>query len=313
MEGQSLDVEQREGKAGRYLGILALLVATVIWGSTFVMTQSVLGQAGPFTVTALRFLFGLAVLCPFAYRQGFQAKLTVKPTFLAFGLTGVALYFGLQNLGLVFTSAGNAALIQAGIPAATAIISFIFLKERIPLRRLVGMTLAIAGVALVSSTPGTVSGGRPVLGNLLIVGSVFAYGAYTVQGRCLRNQHYAATVTTSASFVTGLFLLIPVAVIEMCLTGLPKISLTGWLTLIYLGVIGSGLTLFLWNYALRFVEATVAGLYVNLIPVVGLAFAWLGGEHVHVVQLIGGGMAIIGVLIGDVVVGQRSSGEVRKE
>jgi drug/metabolite transporter (DMT)-like permease len=264
-----------------------------------VVTQSVLGQAGPFTVTALRFVIGLAVLFPFAFRQGFRANLTVKPTFLAFGLTGVALYFGLQNLGLVFTSAGNAALIQAGIPAATAIMSLVFLQESIPLRRLIGIALAVAGVIMVSSTTATVAGGRPLLGNLLIVGSVIAYGAYTVQGKILRNQRYAATVTTTASFAAGLFVLVPAAVVEVCISGLPKISLMGWLALLFLGVIGSGMTLFLWNYALRFVDATVAGLYVNLIPVFGLAFAWIAGEHVGSVQLVGGGMAVAGVLLGD--------------
>jgi drug/metabolite transporter (DMT)-like permease len=47
-------------------------------------------------------------------------RFVVESTFVLFGLTGVVLYFGLQNLGLVFTSAGNAALIQAGVPAVAA-------------------------------------------------------------------------------------------------------------------------------------------------------------------------------------------------
>jgi drug/metabolite transporter (DMT)-like permease len=286
---------------GRYRGILALLCATLIWGSTFVVTQSVLGEAGPFTVTVLRFLIGFVVLSPFAYRQGFRAKLTVKPTFLAFGLTGVALYFGLQNLGLVFTSAGNAALIQAGIPAATAIISFLFLKEHIPFRRILGIGLSVTGVILVSSS--SPSGGQHALwGNLLVVGSVLAYGTYTVQGKALGTQAYPATVTTTAGFMSGLFFLIPVAVVEIGISGFPKLNWIGWLVLIYLGVFASALTLFLWNYALQFIEASVAALYVNLIPVVGLFFAWVAGEPTGAIQLIGGAIVVAGVLIGDIAI-----------
>ena len=80
------------------------------------LTKVLLEEADPFFVTAGRFLIGFVVLAPFAYSQGFRMRLAVEPTFVFFGLTSVVLYFGLQNLGLVFTSAGNAALIQAGVP-----------------------------------------------------------------------------------------------------------------------------------------------------------------------------------------------------
>jgi drug/metabolite transporter (DMT)-like permease len=127
----------------RRLAVLALLVAVLIWSSTFVVTKVLLEEVDPFAVTAGRFLIGFMVLAPFAYRQGFRMRLTVEPTFVLFGLMGVVLYFGLQNLGLVFTSAGNAALIQAGVPAAAAVLVVLFLRERISLRRLSGIVLSV--------------------------------------------------------------------------------------------------------------------------------------------------------------------------
>ncbi len=60
----------------------------------------------------------------------------------------------------------------------------------------------------------------------------------------------------------------------------------------------SGLTIFLWNYALRHVPASAAALYVNLIPVVGLGFSVLVGETVGAEQLLGGTLAVAGVLLG---------------
>ena len=60
------------------------------------------------------------------------------------------------------------------------------------------------------------------------------------------------------------------------------------------------MTLFLWNYALRFVDAGVAALYTNLIPVVGLAGAYWLGEPVTAAQLLGGALAVLGVLLGEV-------------
>ena len=83
----------------------------LIWSSTCAVIKAFLKEADPFAVTAGRFFPGFIVLTPLAYCQGFQMRLAVEPTFVLCGLTGVVLYFGLQNLGFVFTSAGNAALI----------------------------------------------------------------------------------------------------------------------------------------------------------------------------------------------------------
>lgn len=285
---------------GRRLSVLALLVTMAIWGSTFVVTKAVLAEAGPFVVTVARFGIGLGVLLPFAYRRGFRLRLALEPTFLLFGLTGVALYFGLQNLALVFTSAANAALISAGVPVAAGVLAFVFLREPIPPRRLVGIALSVLGISLVSGTMPTGSGSQTLLGNVFMLLAVLAYGAYAVQGRALRSgEPYPAAVATAASFTAGLLFLLPLAAGEVLLIGAPHLDSQGLFVLIYLGVAASALTMFLWNYALRHVPASAAALYINLIPVVGLGFALLWGETVGVTQLVGGTLAVAGVLLGD--------------
>jgi drug/metabolite transporter (DMT)-like permease len=68
---------------------------------------------------------------------------------------------------------------------------------------------------------------------------------------------------------------------------------------VYLEVAASALTMFLWNYALGHLATGAAALYINLVPVVGLGTALLFGERVGAVQLIGGALAVAGVLLGD--------------
>jgi drug/metabolite transporter (DMT)-like permease len=271
-----------------------------VWGSSFVVTEVVLDEAGPFAVTWLRFGLGLLVLLPFAYRRGFRLRLALEPAFLLFGLTGVALVYGLQTMALVFTSAANTALISAGVPVAAAVLARVFLKERIPPARLLGIGLSVLGVGLVSgATPGGDTG-AVLLGNALMVGCVIAYGAYAVQGRALRGvQRYPAVVTTAASFAAGLLFLLPLAVGEVVLFGAPELGAQGWVVLVYLGVAASALPIFLWNYALGHVPASAAALYINLVPVVGLGSALLVGERVGAAQLLGGALAVAGVLLGD--------------
>jgi len=275
-----------------------------IWGSSFVVTKLVLGQAGPFAITALRFGLGLMVLLPFAYRRGFRFRLALEPAFLLFGLTGVALVYGLQTLALVFTSAANTALISAGVPAVAVVLARVFLKEAIPPARLLGIGLSVLGIVLVSgATPsGADPSGTVLLGNALMVGAVVAYGAYAVQGRALRGVGgHPAVVATAASFAAGLLFLIPLAAGEAILFGAPELGARGWLVVAYLGVVASALPIFLWNYALGHVPASAAALYINLVPVVGLVSALLFGERVDAAQLVGGTLAVAGVLLGDAV------------
>src|SRR5215471_16113687 len=122
--------KQREGMR-RNRGRIALVLTIVIWGSALVVTKSLLQEMGPFTVGVLRFLIAWVLLAPFAFRQGYRLRLSVRPTFQLFGLTGIALYIAMTNLGLVFTSASSAALVQASIPAVTTLLSVLVLKERV--------------------------------------------------------------------------------------------------------------------------------------------------------------------------------------
>ena len=66
------------------------------------------------------------------------------------------------------------------------------------------------------------------------------------------------------------------------------------------------MTLFLWNYALRYVEASAATVYVNLIPVVGLILALALGETTSVLQILDGIIAVSGVLLSEAAVRKES-------
>jgi drug/metabolite transporter (DMT)-like permease len=67
------------------------------------------------------------------------------------------------------------------------------------------------------------------------------------------------------NFAAGLMFLLPLAAGEAWFVGPPDLSLRGWVIPLCLGVVASALTLFLWNYALRYVEASAATVYINLI------------------------------------------------
>lgn len=95
--------------------------------------------------------------------------------------------------------------------------------------------------------------------------------------------------------VIRLLFIVPLAVVEAFVVPPPDLSPLGVAALVYLGVAASAATFLLWNFALNAVGASVAGTFVNLIPVFGLAFALIAGESISAVQLAGGAAVALGV------------------
>jgi drug/metabolite transporter (DMT)-like permease len=106
-------------------------------------------------------------------RRGGITAVSRAPTVAVLGATGVAAYCGLQNLGLVTTRAGTAAVLQAALPIATSAIAGLWLGERLTRGLLAGLALATIGVALVASQ----AAAEASPGAALIATGVVAYAA----------------------------------------------------------------------------------------------------------------------------------------
>ncbi|NPV40839.1 MAG: DMT family transporter [Anaerolineae bacterium] len=281
-------------------GKLAMYVTLFIWGTTFVTSKMVLQNMAPLQLTFIRFLIGFLLLAPFAARQGFRLRQVFEWKYLLFGLTGTTLYYALQNVGMTFTSVSSTSLILASVPALTTLLAVIFLKERLERRQVLGIALVTIGVALISLNdflrPGSASGSNPRLGNLLILCSALAWAVYTIQGR--RMNDVPALVATAAGMGAGALLLIPFMGWEIAARGLTlDVGWMTWLGVLYLSVAASGLTSFLWNYTLHYFSASEASAYINLVPIIAVATGIFYGERPPLVQILGGALAIAGVLL----------------
>jgi len=276
-------------------GLAALVITVLIWGSTFVVTKLALRAWAPLQLSVARFLIAYAVLLLPARRRGYSWRMLRDPVYLRFGLTGVALFFGLQNLGLLWTTAASASFIHAGTPAIIVLVAAALLEERMRRLQYIGVGLAVAGAMLVAGAGGpNGEGAMSILGNALLVGSAVAWAFYTVDGRRLGVDHDPLVITT-ASIGCGLLILVPLAVAEISWAGSPKWDPIALGAVLYLGVAASAMTLYLWNAALRTVSAGVAASFINLVPLVGAALAVVAGEHLTLQQAAGGVLALGGV------------------
>jgi drug/metabolite transporter (DMT)-like permease len=284
--------------ANRALALTMLVLLMLVWGTTYISVKSVILETTPLMLACLRFFCASAVLVPLALMRG-SFKALPKPlpigTLLLMTLCGYVLYFVAFNYALVYTSAVQGALIQALLPAAVAAAAAIFLRERLSARRIIGIALSIAGVMLVVRYgQGDTNARNPVLGGILMASTVVFWAIYTVLAKRLAKADQIA-MTAFSTFIAGV-LLVPLVFIDLHGAPIPPLSTTAWAHVAYLGLFASGAAFVVYNLALRDLDASAVGVWMNLVPIVGMAAAVLFlGETLNPWQIVGGAVALIGM------------------
>lgn len=271
----------------------------LIWGLTFIATKIALREFPPFQLSVARLALAWLVLYPFARREGLRLRSMLQPELLWLGLTGVALFYGFETIGMQYTSAASGSLFQAALPCLTAFFSFLFLKEKLSRMQFAGIALSILGVILITLTGALHLEGDSLLGSLLVLVSLLSWVAYTILGKRM-TLRYSSLVITTATMGAGLLFLLPFGGIELAVVGAPHPTLAGWSAFLFLSLGGSAAAYYFWNHALQFMDANTASPFINLIPVVGLIAALLWGEPVSIFQLAGGALAIAGVWLSSI-------------
>lgn len=280
----------------RTRSIVLLLLTMVAWGSTFVVTKELIRFWPPFTLALVRVAIGSLVLLPLALARHRRAVRLPWRTILFMGLIGVALYYIAFNVAMLYTSASQGALVQSCIPAMTALVAVVWLRERASLLRWLGIALSVIGVMIVFS--GNAAGGSSsaLLGNALMFASVVCWAIYTSLAK--RVAGFDSLVITVCVTGTGAVLLLPLSVYEIATAGLQPLPPVGWLGVLYLGGVASGVAYLLYNASLRHLDASEVGVYTNLIPVVGvLTGVVMLGEPLSMRAIVGGAVVMSGVWI----------------
>jgi len=283
---------------GRALSIALLVLVMLMWGGTYVVTKAGVDELPPMLFALLRFGIASLLLVPLALVRGGWARLP-RPipwrTLLLMGLTGVGLYYIGFNLALTYTTASQGALIQSSIPAITAVMAMVWLRERLSRQRVLGIVLAVVGVLLIVARASPDASARsPLVGNLLMFGTVLLWGVYTILAKQVADVDIIA-ITASVA-VIGTIMLVPAALIEAAGRPLPSISSASWLRIFYLGALASAVGYLLYGRALRDLDASLVGAFVNLAPVIGVVSGVvLLGEAIAPIAILGGALVLVGV------------------
>lgn len=256
---------------------LIALFTVFVWGVTFVSTKVLLVDFTPLWILLLRFAAGFLVLC--ALRPHIL-RLHVKHhelLFAAAGATGIAAYYLLENVALVFTTATAVGVIVAAAPLFTALLQAALGDcSALRPRFFLGFCVAMAGLALVStgSEPAGMAGqaaGEPThLGDGLALLAALVWAVYSVLVKKIADLGYETVAATKRTFIWGLAFIIPATLLAG--GSFPAVSSlaspVNFANLLFLGAIASAACFVTWGVAAKHLGPATSTTYIYLVPAI---------------------------------------------
>ena len=285
--------------AARWPVILMLVAAMALWGGTWPVGRVVSVSVNPWTAALLRFAMAGAVLVPICMLQGgMRVRPALVPQLFLLGASGIFGYSFLFFTGLKSTDASRAGLIVACTPACIALCAAIIARRKPPALAMLGILISLFGVSFIVShgNPLTLLRGDVRPGDLMILGCVFCWTAYTLLARRVMLE-VPPLVAVTWSCLTGAALILPFAIHAGFTREIQHIDRKVWAGLVYLGVPATSLAYFGYYHAIHRIGGVASGIFINLVPLFALLFGWLFlGEILHANELTGGMLVIAGVV-----------------
>jgi len=292
-------------------------------GCYVALTKPLVAAIPVFLLAWLRFGIAAVAMAPWLRKTGVEVPITRQTRGLLFleSFFGNFLFTLCMITGVSLTSAVSAGVIMAAIPAAVAVFSWIFLKEKANARTWWAIALAVAGIALLALAPGhpgahgteadgnslSTEGSRSLIGHLLLVAAVLCEASYAVIGKKLTAALPPKRITAIIN-LWGLALSTPMGIYMALQFDFAAVASGMWWLLLLYALAASMWTVWLWMTGLRTVPASQSGIFTVLLPVsAALTGVLLLGESLQPLQLLALGIALASVLVATVPVPGRAA------
>jgi O-acetylserine/cysteine efflux transporter len=251
--------------------LLALLVASGLWGGAISGTKYGLRGFGPVTLLSVELVAATAVLWVALLVRGYRPpRRWWLPALL--GLLEPALAYLGDTVGLSMTSAVNGALLNGLESALVVVLAALLLRESITPAAALAVTVAAGGLLVLAGAGG---GRGSTAGDLFVAGGVLSASLYTIVAKRFGDDSDALSLTTWQFTVATLVTLgVSAAAWGTGSESLPAaVAPRFWLAAALVGVAGFGISFLLFNTVISRVDAGQAAVVLNLIPVFALLSA----------------------------------------
>lgn len=274
--------------------LAAIAVTLLCWASAFAGIRASLVAYTPGQVALLRFLVASAVLALYAAitRMPLPKKQDLSAIAIL-GFLGITAYHLLLNYGEVTVTACAASLLVNTAPIFTALLAIAFLKERLSLRRWIGIAVSFTGVVLI--TGGEAKGLSFDWGALLILLSAVCISVWMILQKPYLKKYTPVQLTSYIIWVGTIFL---VPFLPSLIKAVPTAPFSATIAAVYLGVFPSAIAYATWAYVLAQISASRAATLLYFVPVLAIIVAWVWLQEVPtVLSLIGGAIVLSGIVL----------------
>lgn len=281
------------------------LTAMALWAGNVIVSKLAAGIIAPPAITFYRLVVAVALMSVFIALPAWRNHKAVKqalPKLLFLGFLSMAFYQCLSYWAANTSTATNMAIITALTPLATLLMSTLVLRDRPTPVMLLGAAIALTGTLYLvgqGHIARLLQGGWHV-GDLLMLAAVSSYALYSVLLRYWKLalpawQSTYLQALAALAFMTPMMLFVPGGQAQFSGQSLPLV--------LYAGILASVALPFCWIKGIEYLGPNRCSMTMNLLPVftAGLAVAILD-ERLHTYHLIGGGMALLGVVLSQLLV-----------
>jgi len=281
---------------------LKLIFVQLLWSGVFIAGQLAVASQPPILTAFIRNLISsfclIAVLCYVSPAKKFS--LPPRSTYfvlILMGLFGVLIYNSLVYMGLNKTTAASASLLIPTIqPCITAFLSNWLGKESVSFKQKIGFILGLTGAGAILTDGWALKISiENIYGNLLLVGAALSFSIYSVLGKSVLEILTPLQTSTYTTAIGTIFLFI----LTFCCEGFGSLlhsNMTFWLSMIYLAILISTLSMLWWNDGIKVIGAGKTGALTYLMLPSALLLALLIlNQKPSLLQIIGGLIGLLGV------------------
>ncbi|MFO7778476.1 MAG: DMT family transporter [Nitriliruptoraceae bacterium] len=275
--------------------LLLLVALSSMWGLSFLFIELALRDLGPLWIVTGRTVIGGALLLSVVLvRGGLPRGGGLWLRLLALGIVNNALPWAAIAWAQQRLPSGLTGLLMAIVPTTTLLVAAAVGLERITPRRLLGLLLAMAGVAVIVG--GDIEQPGRVVAVLAVVLATLGYAMGAVFAKSQLSGLAPPLAIATGQVVSAAAVTLPVAWFVEGTPQLSGLAPTTLLAMTLLGAFGTGLAFLVFYTLVARVGATNATLTTYLIPIVAVvAGTWLLDERLGVSAMIGGGLILVGI------------------
>jgi drug/metabolite transporter (DMT)-like permease len=289
------------GKGGRKTSPLfeaSLLSTAVFLGTNPVAVKYAVGYIPPLPFVTLRFVLAGLVLWGILRLFNPEGRLRGNDLWAmaGLGLVGIASNNILFTHGVSMTSASNSALVVATAPLWGMLLAFVLGWERPKLTGIVGVGVAMLGVAVIVYR-GLGESGASLAGDLLVMGAAVCWGSYAVLSLSLLER-YSPLAVAAYSMLFGGLAVLPLASVQLPGVDWGAVSLGGWGAFAYSALLVAAFGFTFWQRGISRIGANRMLVYQYLVTLVGVvAGVVLFGESFGIDKVIGAAILLGGVYL----------------